>query len=66
MFARLPPTSSDLAERKCVVPPPLLQIGGANIEKLVTSFLFAKREGVFCSPLLRSPAGAYRRSQTVL
>jgi hypothetical protein len=32
MFARLPPSSSYLAERKSVVPPLLLQIGGANIE----------------------------------
>jgi hypothetical protein len=31
MFAGLPPSSSDLAERKCVVPHLLLQIGGANI-----------------------------------
>src|SRR4029450_12037286 len=32
MFASLPPSSSYLAERKSVVPPLLLQIGGANIE----------------------------------
>jgi hypothetical protein len=32
MFAGLPPSSSDLPERKSVVPPSPPQIGGANID----------------------------------
>jgi hypothetical protein len=43
MFARLPPSSSDLTERKALFRHLLLQVGGANIEKLVPSSLFAKR-----------------------
>jgi hypothetical protein len=33
MFAGLPPSSSDLAERKALFRQLLLQIGGANIKK---------------------------------
>jgi hypothetical protein len=37
MFAWLPPSSSDLAERKALFRHLLLQIGGANIENPPTS-----------------------------
>ena len=42
MFAGLPPSSSDLAERKNVVRSLLLQNGGANIEDPPTSPLAAR------------------------
>jgi hypothetical protein len=37
MFARLPPSSSELTERKALFRQLLLQIGGANIENPPTS-----------------------------
>ena len=63
MFARLPPSSSDLAERKALFRHLLLQIGGANIEKLVSSSLFAKRGACFAhrsSDHQRAPTDARR------
>jgi hypothetical protein len=49
IFAGLPPSSSDLAERKSVVRHLLLQIGGANIVKPPASSSLADEEHV-CSP----------------
>jgi hypothetical protein len=44
MFAGLPPSSSDLAERKALFRHLLLQIGGANIEYPPTSSSLAEEE----------------------
>jgi hypothetical protein len=51
MFAWLPPSSSDLAERKALFRHLLLQIGGANIENPPTSSSLAEER----TPQLASP-----------
>jgi hypothetical protein len=44
MFAGLPPSSSELTERKSVVPSSPLQIGGAKIEEPPCSSTLAEEE----------------------
>jgi hypothetical protein len=56
MFAGLPPSSSDLAERKALFRHLLLQIGGANIENPAPSSSLAEEERLRFSSSVRRRA----------